>query len=520
MGGVLHTSSHYATNLINLNLSSESHSKSDINNLRAKEMALYRRFGASSYEEFIQKIRELFNGRDREIIQNFEANKLQKTLSQFALSNNYMFNEDVRFVFNFNNAEIDFGSIKLKSGVSISAEPINLNFNPAEIREVLNRYFLHHNFKKGYKEWTKNLDNFIKDLTSRNILTIQSYNAGSNSYEEIVNINTIPNFPWGVTKKDIELARQLGKDSEINQELQRACIKIKDYIFNTLGSGASPDLLKAMNTVWNNNFIAKQNNPALFFSGGTKSNFISGVQGALGEFQAALIFEYLAVKKTTSAFANIIGNVYKNGEQLRTDVAIFNELGLQVKNVGTIMSSGSLSLIRNLTTTMHPDKFAQYMDDGQSFLDFIANYYFNISYQAQAAGQFDNLLKWLENYLGELMNMAMSDAVDDTVTFYMIGGQYLVPGSAILDNADSLDLANSITITSAYAGLTDVGYRGQYTFVKDKARPEFVKYWNKKHSSWKPTEENTKIYNNLVSKGISIRTNFNLLENIASFSIF
>jgi hypothetical protein len=62
------------------------------------------------------------------------------------------------------------------------------------------------------------------------------------------------------------------------------------------------------------------------------------------------------------------------------------------------------------------------MDNGQSFLDFIANYYFNISYQAQSAGQFDSLLKWLEDYLGELMNMAMSDAVDDTVTFYMIGG--------------------------------------------------------------------------------------------------
>ena len=316
MGGILHTSSYYATNLIKLNLSNESHSKSNINNLRAKEKALYKKFGANSYEDFIQKIRNLINGRDREIIQSFEANKLQKTLNQFALSNNYMFNEDVRFVFNFNNAEIDFGNIKLKTGVNINAEPIYLNFNPAEIREVLNRYFLHHNFKKGHKEWTKNLDSFIKDLTSRNILTIQTYNTNSNSYEEIVNINTIPNFPWGVTKKDVELAQQLGKDSEINQELRRACVKIKDYIFNTVGSGASPELLKAMNIVWNNNFITKQNNPALFFSGGTKSNFISGVQGALGEFQTALIFEYLAVKKTTNAFANIIGNVYKNGEQL------------------------------------------------------------------------------------------------------------------------------------------------------------------------------------------------------------
>jgi hypothetical protein len=96
----------------------------------------------------------------------------------------------------------------------------------------------------------------------------------------------------------------------------------------------------------------------------------------------------------------------------------------------------------------------------------------------------------------------------------------LVPGSAILDSADSLGLADSIMITSAYGGLTDVGYRGQYTIVKGKMRPEFVKYWNRKHSGWKPTEENTKTYNNLISKGISIRTNFNLLENIMSFSLF
>ena len=88
------------------------------------------------------------------------------------------------------------------------------------------------------------------------------------------------------------------------------------------------------------------------------------------------------------------------------------------------------------------------------------------------------------------MNMAMSDAIDDTITFYMIGGQYLVPGSAILENADSLNLEDSINITSAYNGLTDVGYRGQYTLVKGKMRPEFVKYWHKKYGGWKPTEEN------------------------------
>jgi len=130
------------------------------------------------------------------------------------------------------------------------------------------------------------------------------------------------------------------------------------------------------------------------------------------------------------------------------------------------------------------------------------------------------LKTWLGDYLGEIMNMAMNDSVEDTVTFYMIGGQFLVPGSAILENADSLDLTKSINITSSYQGLTDTGYRGQYTMVKGKKRPEFVKYWNKKHSGWQPTSENAKQYNYLTERGISIRTHFSLLDDIMSFSLF
>jgi hypothetical protein len=42
----------------------------------------------------------------------------------------------------------------------------------------------------------------------------------------------------------------------------------------------------------------------------------------------------------------------------------------------------------------------------------------------------------LEGWLAELMNMAMSDAVEDTVTFYMMGGKYFVPCSAILEASE------------------------------------------------------------------------------------
>jgi hypothetical protein len=42
----------------------------------------------------------------------------------------------------------------------------------------------------------------------------------------------------------------------------------------------------------------------------------------------------------------------------------------------------------------------------------------------------------LGDYLGEIMNMAMSDQLSDVVTFYMIGGKYFVPCSAILESAE------------------------------------------------------------------------------------
>ena len=520
--GKLHTASTYALENIDFDFSLESHSKSNISNLKAKEQQLYSQFGESTYQGFITQLRELFDEEDVTVIQRFEANALQKSLQIFTMANQEIFNQQVEFMFDFskipNLSEELQKWFKTKKGVSGSLEPIFLNFNPTEIKKTLNDIFGTHHFRS--KNWTKNLDRFISDLTKAKVLTISNQQPDG-TYKIYENINTIPNYPWGVLKKDVELAEQLGEDSLLFQELVRATKKIKDHIFYTLGAGASQDLLKAMNEVWNNNFSSKENNPVLFFSGGTKTNFISGVQGALGEFQAAVIFEYLAIKKVTNAFASIIGNSYKNKEQLRTDVAIFNKLGLQVKNVSQITSDGRLSLLRDLTTTIHPKDFSLYLDNDESFLDFLANYYFNISYQGQVQDQFNLLQSQLGEYLGEVMNMAMSDQLSDVVTFYIIGGKYLVPCSAILESAEQLDLKNSVKITSAYSGKTDVGYRGEYTETKQgKKQPAFVKFWSRKRSGWYPTEKNQTEYNALISKGISIRTNFNLLDNIEMFSIF
>jgi hypothetical protein len=44
------------------------------------------------------------------------------------------------------------------------------------------------------------------------------------------------------------------------------------------------------------------------------------------------------------------------------------------------MNDGKTTLLRDLKTTIHPKDFSSYLDNDESFLDFLANYYFNISY--------------------------------------------------------------------------------------------------------------------------------------------
>jgi hypothetical protein len=66
----------------------------------------------------------------------------------------------------------------------------------------------------------------------------------------------------------------------------------------------------------------------------------------------------------------------------------------------------------------------------------MANFYFNKTYYSDEFSKMWQLRTNLENWLGEIMNMAVSDAVEDTVTFYVIGGKYMVPCSAILEAAD------------------------------------------------------------------------------------
>jgi len=124
-----------------------------------------------------------------------------------------------------------------------------------------------------------------------------------------------------------------------------------------------------------------------------------------------------------------------NGQKPKTDVEIFNAIGIQVKNY-TIRTMGDNLEMRDIETTNSPQKFASTLDSNTqtNFLDFLANYFFNRSYANTeiASEAFATLPQYLGEHLGALMNMTINDMIQDTIVFYLIDGKYLVPGSEIL----------------------------------------------------------------------------------------
>jgi hypothetical protein len=88
----------------------------------------------------------------------------------------------------------------------------------------------------------------------------------------------------------------------------------------------------------------------------------------------------------------------------------------------------------------------------------MANFYFNETYKQKRWSDMLRLRLSLGGWVGEIMNMALKDGIEDTVTFYLIGGVYLVPCSAILLAADKLKMREGISIASSYVGTTDEGF--------------------------------------------------------------
>ena len=364
-------------------------------------------------------------------------------------------------------------------------------------------------------------------MEAKGVLTVQVLNEATNQWELNTSIN-IPNFPWGVTKDYIEMVEKTN-NAAAKFALNKAIQTIKDFIFN-LASKGSPELILAVEEAWYR--LIEKNDPLLFFQGTRYSNFLSSVQGAFGEFQTSIIFIFLEHNFPASGFnTQILGNafgMFQKGEQPKTDIQLFEDLGIQVKNVKTVMdSSGSVELEHSLKTNIHPSKIGRYLGNQEDdFLDFIANYYFNINFAATASSAFASMERMLKSYIGAVLNLSVKQGIEDTVSFYMIGAKYFVPGSVILKAAIELGQNNYLEITSSFKSRTDLGYneltllrRNRTGRTRSSWSPEWTKYWSGM-KTLQPTKANISTYNKLITKDISIRSNLDFLKGIEKYALW
>lgn len=489
---------------------------SSIGKLKAKEEQLYAKYGASNFEEFKAKLKSVFNLNDQAVIGRFRPDYLQKRLSGLTQQAD-LYEEKVEFVFDF--SKVKSLGFTLYDGQKEQRIPITYNYS--EVKKMLNSIFKKHHFKTT-SESMERADALIHQLLTSGALKIYLGNEGSDqSIQEEYLVHTIPNFPWGVTKELYDDAVKIN-NTAILDEIDRAAQQVRHFVFEELGQGASPDMRRAIENIWARTFGSGVN-PAHFFSGGKTKSFISGVQGAMGEFQTALLFEYLSIKLGTAALPEIKGNVRLEQsltkEKSRTDVEIFQAFGLQVKNFAIIEEKAESGTYKHFMhkagTRIHPDKVGQYFGNEEAdFLGFISNYFFNSTYAVQHRDDMVRLREILGHWLGEIMNMAVEDSVEDTVTFYMIAGRYLVPCSVILEAADKVGLRQSVQITGPAS-------RSDSDFNKSTDPRPYEEYWiYLGDGDWKVTDKNKTEFNKLISHSISIKTSFDFFDEIEKYSLY
>lgn len=501
--------------------------------LEEKERALYNKFGASNYEDFRDKIRIFFKetGNDKEVLARFSANNLEKELDRFASQTAQVFDQEIVVKINFE--KIQNNSRYRKSAIESA---INDTFqvtwntktvkNKLNIKDILNKVYKAH---FSSERFTKEMEKAIEKLRAEEIISLNKIvgqNQEGDAILEEINF-AIPNFPWGITKDMVnsvldEKQEQLtNKNSKLYQELDRALNTIKFFIFEELGKGKSKILEEAMNAVWTEKMGRKNELVLLnFFSGSRYDNFKNAVKGALGEFQAAVIFKYVVLKARLNNFPiDITGDISVNGEQGKADIKLFEKMGVQVKNYSTT-SAGYF--LKDIETNIHPNNINSLKNNSNSnVLIFLANYYFNSDFQNNRADEFKTLSDFLqENYLASIMNFYDTS---EEVSFYLISGKYLVPVSHIYENFynnENNKIIQKLEITGPTNLKSDEDFKESR---EDKDAPKFTNYWIKKLGIfWEYREANEKKFKELINKDISLRVSFGSkhFKDLAYYSIF
>lgn len=521
---------------------------------REKELQFYGKFfkGVSSYEEFMAKLKELFNGASQD-------GKRIAQLGNLALSP-LVDNDDVtlaqnltyEIIFENDMAETILEKFETKTEDFIISSDRNVSINiddaPSTAKQIASWIRYYDPVKKISKsnpgkftekatltyvrQWMlKELEQtlveagetVIKEFGSTGI-KLKVSNTNEKTTTKVLGdpVQIAVDFPL-MTKKPSEI-KQLLNDSETRVETMTTLTKIYGrfykFLLKLLNNGSciieGNDILhQAFQKAWEKNAGTPE---AFLDSLMVGNNLSAGLKGVLGELQADIIFEYLQITRQTTnpMLGEIIGGIAggKRG-QPRADYRILEELGasnevgqliagIQVKNYSdSMMSSVDINTDLGLIAP----------NIGQGFTDTIVNAQFNKDIAAQAgtgAGSIDRFLKkYLEARFWEGMNLHINDDLDpsNTNTFYLVQGTMIVPASTIINT-----IRNTQKISNPKFSIT--GFQkptmGDADFAMPEDRPEFIKYWrDNQYIEGSATEYNTSSYEGILLN-TRIHTSFNM----------
>lgn len=466
--------------------------KNRISKLENQEHKLYSKYGCADFYEFMEHIHQLLDNPTYQVeidcLKQFSMSNLRPILlnrfkgeesgnrpntPSFSLQVNQQQSKKIEFNFNGEKTEISTPRTDLK-----------------ELRG-----FLHENFgTRANLGKSKILPTIISHIKEGHLIFEGEGGATIDSLRFNIDIGTKV-WPWGYTateyKQIMSTIDANNLDNQIMQEaLHRALKEIENFIVNEMCSGApvvQAIARRHINKLFSTTSSIEQS--AMFFQGG---NFINGVGGALGELQTAMTFDFLAEIERGSGqlISEVIGDIVnKNGQKPKTDVQLFDEINVQVKNY----SFNRKDTIINTSTT--PEKISEYLtgEQGLSLRGFLANWYFSKDFRTMYSGKLEKIEQFLYNEIEGLFSLAVKDGMEDNISFYFISGGYLVPGSHILKAV--LFQHPPVTIT------------GKESDVHVETNDN---YWSKDESSgqWEPTPKNTEKFDEYVNRTIAIRTNF------------
>ncbi len=544
---VLHTKSDYAISEIGVLSPIKKQSDeiimqrviSQIDALKDKELQLYKKFGCNSEDEFYDFIHNFFNNhkQDFDVISRFTATRLDKIIDDLkkeAPRNTLEKDAPITVVVQLEE-KYDPDAI-IKELQSIGLEPqsngselrLSTSLNVPVLKQIVNKTKGTHFQAKGTKDSKRNESTtLLYNFLEQNVVNGINVYLG-NSTQEIDRVTFKTSF-LQYNKDEITsmLALDLEKRYSSNRDdkylVEALYNKIENFILHEMCAGGSNNLQNAARQVWFQKIGEKGYDGMVdFFTGGR--NWERVLKGALGEFQVALFFQYLAVThpelNLESKLTRLTGsdiNDYK--QQLHSDVKFLEMLGIQVKNFNSPIGwnfKTNQQMDRTVTVALHPSEIARIASD-EEVVSYIVNSFFNRTFGESMGGIEQSkayIISFFENYASELLNLEMNInniTVPDQVSFYMIGGRF-VPGSAIL-NAAFLVKDNNKMIQILEPSLTGTKGFTDKDFNLDskgkKAPPaRLISWWHGIRyieDSWHATQENNL---NAWDKKVSIKTQF------------